>query len=290
MPTSVKIDFIVPGFSKCGTTTLCALLDLHPDIYIPPIKEPWYFSHEKFETQHSCYDEHYLAATEKQLKGDGSTDYSGYLREEIAIQRIQENNPHCRFLFIARNPKARIESSYREMHHSGVTFGLNTPYALSDCLKAYPQMIKDTLFWERICKYRYAFGDKAILVVFLEDLKSDQARILNQCFAHLGLDMANYSGAESINLNAGERKLYDTRPYRFLRTNQFTGKWLAKLKGPEQDRIFEPLGLRRSFGKKPLHWDSYSSEVFRQEVIPDSLKFLEFYGKQPNFWGLGDFA
>ena len=71
MPTKVKIDFIVPGFSKCGTTTLCALLDLHPRVFIPEIKEPWYFSHPEFETQHEHYDEHYQDAREGQLLASG---------------------------------------------------------------------------------------------------------------------------------------------------------------------------------------------------------------------------
>ena len=31
----MRVDFIVPGFSKCGTTTLCFLLNQHPDIFLP---------------------------------------------------------------------------------------------------------------------------------------------------------------------------------------------------------------------------------------------------------------
>lgn len=289
MPTSVKIDFIVPGFSKCGTTTLCALLDLHPDIYIPPIKEPWYFSHKSFETQHTCYDDHYSAASLGQLKGDGSTDYTGYLREEISAHRIFENNPECRFIFIARDPRTRIESSYREMHHSGVTFGLNVPYGLSDCLQAYPQMIKDTLFWDRISVYRRVFGDNKILVVFLEDLKSDNTETLNRCLAHIGLKPDKLIAEKIVNLNTGEKKLYDTRLYRFLRTNRYAGKWLSKLQGAEQDRIFAPLGLRRAFGTSALQWDPQSHEIFQKEIVPDSLKFLDFYNKPAIFWGLDEF-
>jgi hypothetical protein len=262
------------------------LLDLHPDIYIPPIKEPWYFSHKKFDTQHEHYDEHYEGALEGQLKGDGSTDYTGYLREDIATKRIHENNPDCRFIFIARDPRSRIESSYREMHHSGVTFGLNAPYSLGENLRLFPQMVQDTLYWERINKYRQQFGDEAILVVFLEDLKSDRSRILSQCLSHIGLDMAKIPDTQSTSLNAGEEKLYDTLLYRFLRTNRFTGPRLAKLQGFEQDRIFAPLRLRRSFGKKPVRWDQYSIDVFRQEIVPDSLKFLDFYGKSASFWNL----
>ncbi|GAB5450750.1 MAG: hypothetical protein Hals2KO_10780 [Halioglobus sp.] len=290
MPTAVKIDFIVPGFSKCGTTTLCALLDLHPGIYIPPIKEPWYFSHPKFETQHSCYDEHYEDAREGQLKGDGSTDYTGYLREDISIARIKENNPDCRFMFIARNPRSRIESSYREMHHSGVNFGLNAPYALGDCLRVFPQMVQDTLFWERISKYRNAFGDEAILVVFLEELKADQRTVLTRCLDHLGLSIDDMPDTGSVQMNAGSRKLYDSRLFRFLRSNHVTGLKLAQIESERQDRLFGPLGLRRAFGKKPLHWDDYSLEAFEKDIAPDCLKFLQHYGKPPSFWGLEEFA
>lgn len=286
MPTKVKIDFIVPGFSKCGTTTLCALLDLHPRVFIPAIKEPWYFSHEHFETQHECYDEHYEGAVDGQLKGDGSTDYTGYLREDISIQRIYDNNPDCKFIFIARNPRARVESSYREMHHSGVTFGLNAPYAMGDCLRVFPQMIQDTLFWERIDKYRKVFGDEAILAVFLEDLRSDQASVLSRCLNHIGLSMDDMPDTGTVNLNAGARKLYDSRVFRFLRSNRFTGLKLAKINPEKQDQIFAPLGLRRAFGKKPLQWDDYAEDVFRREIAPDCLKFLEHYGKPAEFWGL----
>lgn len=286
MPTRVKIDFVVPGFSKCGTTTLCALLDLHPRVFIPAIKEPWYFSHDAFETQHECYDGHYADAKDGQLKGDGSTDYTGYLRETISAKRIFDNNPDCRFIFIARNPRSRIESSYREMHHSGVNFGLNAPYALGDCLRVFPQMIQDTLFWERISTYRDVFGDDAILVVFLEELKADQNRVLTKCFEHIGLSIKDMPDYGAINLNDGSRKLYDSRLFRFLRSNRFTGLKLAKIAGERQDQIFSPLGLRRAFGKKPLRWDKHALDVFDSEIAPDCLQFLEHYGKQPGFWNL----
>lgn len=290
MPTSVKIDFIIPGFSKCGTTTLCALLDLHPDVYIPPIKEPWYFSHKEFDTQHEYYDKHYAAASAGQLKGDGSTDYTGYLNEDISAQRIYENNPDCRFIFISRNPRARMESSYREMHHSGVNFGLNAPYSLGENLRRFPAMVHDTLYWERIAKYRELFGDDSILVVFLEDLKSDRDAILSQCLSHIGLDIEKIPDTLPISLNSGDQKLYDTLLFRFLRNNRFTGPKLAKLEGARQDRLFAPLHLRRPFGKKKVHWDQCSLNIFREKIAPDSLKFLEFYGKPASFWGLDGFA
>lgn len=286
MPTKVKIDFVVPGFSKCGSTTLCALLDLHPDIYIPPIKEPWYFSREDFETQHAHYDGHYAAALENQLKGDGSVEYSGYLSEDIAAERIYQNNPTCRFLFIARDPKARIESSFREMHHSGVQFGLDAPYELSECLRTFPQMTQDTLYWKRISKFRDQFGDEAISVVFLEELIANQQATLEQCFRHLGVGADRFPGASGLNLNAGEAKLYDTRLLRRIRNTQVIGPQLAKIGPSSQDKLLAPLKLRKPFGRKSVNWDAGSLDCFQRDIAADSVSFLEFYGKSAEFWNL----
>jgi len=286
VPTKVKIDFVVPGFSKCGSTTLCALLDLHPDIYIPPIKEPWYFSREDFETQHAHYDGHYAAALENQLKGDGSVEYSGYLSEDIAAERIYQNNPTCRFLFIARDPKARIESSFREMHHSGVQFGLDAPYELSECLRTFPQMTQDTLYWKRISKFRDQFGDEAISVVFLEELIANQQATLEQCFRHLGVGADRFPGASGLNLNAGEAKLYDTRLLRRIRNTQVIGPQLAKIGPSSQDKLLAPLKLRKPFGRKSVNWDAGSLDCFQRDIAADSVSFLEFYGKSAEFWNL----
>jgi hypothetical protein len=286
VPTSVKIDFVVPGFSKCGSTTLCALLNLHLDIYIPPIKEPWYFSRDDFETQHAHYDRHYAAARNNQLKGDGSVEYSGYLSEDIAIERIYQNNPSCRFLFIARNPKARIESSFREMHHSGIQFGLDAPYELYECLQSFPQMTQDTLYWKRVSKFRDQFGDEAISVVFLEELILNQQATLHQCFRHLGLEIERFPGAGGLNLNAGEAKLYDTRLLRRIRNNSLIGPQLAKIGPIRQDKLLMPLRLRKPFGRKPVYWDAGSEGRFQRDIAPDSVSFLEYYGKSAEFWNL----
>ena len=165
------MDFLVPGFSKCGTTTLCALLAQHPGLFMPELKEPWYFSSRHYTPNAPGYARHFAAARPGQLLGEGSQSYSTYEDEGVSIERIREHNPDCRFIFMARHPLRRIESSYREMHHSGVMFGLNAPFGLADSLERFPQMIRDSMFFERISGYLQAFGPEAILVLFLEDLR-----------------------------------------------------------------------------------------------------------------------
>src|ERR1043166_9129283 len=37
-------DFFIVGHAKCGTSALYEMLRLHPQIFMPKVKEPWYFS------------------------------------------------------------------------------------------------------------------------------------------------------------------------------------------------------------------------------------------------------
>lgn len=278
-----RIDFLVPGFGKCGTTTLCALLAQHPGIFIPALKEPWYFSAEDFEERGPKYRALFSSAAEGQLLGEGSVSYSGYDREAVSVERIHANNPHCRFIFIARNPIQRIESSYREMHHSGVRFGLNAPYSLAACLEVFPQMINDSCYMSRISRYLDRFGDEAIHVLFLEDLRRDPQGELDKCFAHLSLPTHGVS--DSLALNRGTEKLQDSRLMRFLRTRAWSGFPLSRIRPERQDELFKPLGLRVPFRRK-IVWDGDSRERFAAEVAPEAREFLAHFGKPQEFWAL----
>jgi hypothetical protein len=41
--------------------------------------------------------------------------------------------------------------------------------------------------------------------------------------------------------------------------------------------------LRRPFNK-PVHWDQRSLALVRERILPDSLRFLEAWGKPADFW------
>ena len=281
----VKIDFLVPGFSKCGSTTLCALIAQHPELFIPEIDEPWYFSALRYAERAEEYNALFDRARPGQKLGEGSVTYSGFRTEDVSIRRIHEHNPDCRFIFIARNPLKRIESSFREMHHSGVQFGIDAPYSLSACMELLPEIVNDSCFFERINKYVEAFGESALLVLFLEDLVRAPEPALRNSFAHLGVD-PDFPVETGLHLNQGSAKLYDTRLLRRIRNWPPTGMRLAKIHPFAQDRFLRPLGLRRAFGKKPVDWDPEARRQVNERVIPDAKRFLEAFGKPADFWKL----
>jgi hypothetical protein len=172
------------------------------------------------------------------------------------------------------------------MHHSGVQFGLNPPFEMGQCLEAFPQMLSDSLYWQRISKYRSRFGDAAIAVVLLEELKADWRACLDICFRHLGLDPGRLPVSEPVAMNEGREKRYDTRLLRVLRRTPVVGPALARIDPRTQIRWLPLLGLRRPFGQSRVEWDAQTLRQLQGTLYPDSMRFLEFYQRSPDVWPL----
>lgn len=280
----MKIDFLVPGISKCGTTTLCYLLSEHPGIFIPEIKEPHHFIRDDLESNRPLYESLFAPAKPGQLLGEGSQMYCTVEFEERVSARVHQHNPEMKLIFSVRNPFKRIESSYREFHHSGPCYAVNAPFGIDDALTGLPALLGDSLYWQRLQSYRRHFRDDQILVVFLEDLQKDPQTTLQRCYQFLGVDDTFVNAeASTTQLNSGDEKLYDTRLLRFLRTNELTGYKLARLSIPTQDRIFRRMGLRRPF-TKPIEWDGASRARVIDTLKADMAEFLSYCGRPANFW------
>lgn len=279
----MKIDFLVPGINKCGTTTLCYLLGQHPQIFIPEMKEPHHFNRPDVVEHRPAYEGLFAPAVSGQLLGEGSQMYSTAEFAELVCTRLKQENPQMKFIFSVRNPLKRIESSYREFHHSGPHYAVNAPFGLGRAIRELPALLDDSHYWTRIQAFREHFSDEQIMVVFLEDLQRDPAVELARCYEFLGVDATFHNPSAGAQLNSRDEKFYDTRLLRLLRTNRFTGFKLAKISVPRQNELFARLGLRQKFAKS-LQWEGVSKAETVDILRPDIQQFLAFYGKPADYW------
>jgi len=106
-------DFLIGGAPRAGTTWLYALLDRHPSIYMAkPLKpEPKFFLVDAlYEKGLEYYARTWFdAAGAAPLAGEKSTDY---LESAAAAQRIANDLPRAKLIFILREPVDRAYSNF----------------------------------------------------------------------------------------------------------------------------------------------------------------------------------
>lgn len=113
----LKPNLFIPGFAKCGTSSLHAMLTQHSEINGGYIKEPHTYSRSYIYNKRFA---HRGSKTFESIYGDGeykyiidsSTDYSVY---PLALERIKGDTPEAKFIVMCRDPLDRIISHYNWM-------------------------------------------------------------------------------------------------------------------------------------------------------------------------------
>jgi hypothetical protein len=116
-----KPNFFIIGAPKCGTTSLWTWLVSHPNIFVPPEKEPHYFntddarrgvtSLEQFEALFRDVREEHVAVGEASV---------WYLSSRSAVRNILQYQPNARFIVIVRNPIEMAPALHGQMLLAGL--------------------------------------------------------------------------------------------------------------------------------------------------------------------------
>lgn len=150
-------NLFIVGPHKTGTTTWWEVLDQHPEVFMPVIKEPhWlnqdhHYTHRPVQREQAYLDLYADAGTAARL-GDASP---WYFFSPAATEAIRENVEDPRVLITLRDPVERIYS-----HHSNRVRGAHEPIASFEGVLAAEQERKrgenlpERLTPERACYYR----------------------------------------------------------------------------------------------------------------------------------------
>lgn len=112
-------DFFIVGAPKCGTTALYTYLSTHPDLFMPELKEPHYFSSD-FPTYGQIktpeeYGQLFADAPAHALLGEASV---WYLYSEVAVSKIMALNPQAKTIVMLRNPVEMAHSLHFLLIHT----------------------------------------------------------------------------------------------------------------------------------------------------------------------------
>src|SRR3954462_4060443 len=107
-----RVDFVVAGVQKAGTTALHYFLSKHPEIALPRDQALHFFDQEKnfdgepdYEVLHGNFDPGYRW----RIAGEVTADYVYYTP---ALERISRYNPQMKIIISLRDPVARAFSHW----------------------------------------------------------------------------------------------------------------------------------------------------------------------------------
>jgi hypothetical protein len=119
-------NFMVIGVQKAGTTYLCKALLTHPDIFIPPSKELFFFTKKGVTKQDyvEYLENHFKCTHGKKYVGEGSTTYFQWPYALSNIASFIGSN--IKFIVCLRQPTEKAVSFYihnwrRERYKLGVS-------------------------------------------------------------------------------------------------------------------------------------------------------------------------
>ena len=269
----MKVDFIIAGAMKCGTSSLSEILSLHPDISFSNPKEPQFFSGTKdWEKNLNEYHSHF--SKEGLIYGEGSTNYTKYPCFNLNIwDDIFEYNSKMKFIYLIRNPIDRIISHYTHIFESGLT---NKP--LEEAIITNPQLLNISKYYTQIIPYIRKFGKENVLIILFEDFVKNQLSITKEVLSFLNANpnkMPEIVKPVHAN-NSSEKK----RPYRKYDQNLFPNL-TKKISYRLWEKIYVPNN--RFLLEKPKLSEKYKSIISNMLEL-EILAIQKLINKDLSHW------
>src|ERR1700758_2597105 len=162
-----RLDFIVPGAQKSGTTALHYFLRKHPQIALPDRQELHFFDDEEiFSRQPVDYEllhRHFRKRPVRLLpvrRGLAGEVTPSYLYWKPAMERIWKYNPQIKLIILLRNPAERAFAHWNMQRFKG-----REPLDFLDALKAEKERTEEVAPLQ--CR-RYSYVDRGFYAEQLE--------------------------------------------------------------------------------------------------------------------------
>jgi hypothetical protein len=194
-PEDRRVDFVVAGAQKSGTTALDRYLRGHPAVSMARVKEVRFFDDDTlFEGRpdYALYHSRFDMLSEG-LLGEATPDY---LYRPEALSRLHEYNPSLKVICILRNPIDRAYSHWNMQTQLGredrpfleaVTLEAGRPPAGDGPAPGY---VGRGLYAPQLARLWSVYPEPQTLVVRSDDLARDPAATMNDVFRFLGLEEA----------------------------------------------------------------------------------------------------
>ncbi|HXB65458.1 MAG TPA: sulfotransferase [Solirubrobacteraceae bacterium] len=316
-------DFFIVGHPKSGTTALFDVLLRHPQIYMSPNKEPWYFAAELSDPLPAAERaprpsgtgwtpqtlEQYLSlfdgAAPHQRAGEAS---ALYLWSRTAAQRIAEVQPGARIVAILREPASFLRSLHLQFVQTYIETEADFGRALSlESERSAGRQIPANAYWpgatlysehvryvEQLRRFHSHFPPEQVMVAIYDDFRADNEATVRAVQRFLEVDDTAPIAVREVNPSVSVRA---RRVHELVHTvaagqsplTRAVREAAVRLAPPGLDRE-RALAIRdRLFFAKPQPVDEQLMRELRARFKPEVEAVSEYLNRDlVKLWGYGD--
>jgi hypothetical protein len=172
-------NFLYVGPDKAGSSWLHETLMKHPDVYLTPAKDLYFFD-RYYDRGSSWYAAQFRDARQEKVVGEICQDY---LFHPEAAERICETLGPVRVMVSLRDPVERAWSSYLYMRKHGIG-----PDTFREALSSRPELLEHGRYATGLDRFLRRFPRELVHVALFDDLTRDPQLFLDGVTRFLGID------------------------------------------------------------------------------------------------------
>jgi hypothetical protein len=247
-------NLLIIGAQKCGTTSLHAYLDLHPDVNMAAEKELDFFIEDRAWRRGVDW---YAArfAADAAVRGEASPNYTGWPVWDGVPERASAVVPGARLVYLVRDPIERIESHYLQRRLQDGARG-EIADVLGDIGDPHNLFVARSRYATQLERWLEHFPQERLLVLSAEELRDARHAAVAAVLAHVGLD------------DAIDPALLDAEHHRSDDKAEL-GAGAARLRGSAAGRMLEAVPARVRAPVTRRLRAARSHPVARQELPAD---------------------
>jgi len=179
-------NLLIIGAQKCGTTSLHAYLDRHPDVYMAAEKELDFFIADRaWRNGPDWYAGRFR--DDAVVRGEASPNYTGWPVWDGVPERAARVVPDARLVYVVRDPLERIESHYLQRRLEDGERG-DIAAAIGDVDDPQNLFVARSRYATQLECWLEHFPQERVLVLPAEDLRDRRSDAVAAVLAHVGLD------------------------------------------------------------------------------------------------------
>jgi hypothetical protein len=191
----MRVNFVIGGTQKGGTSALDLFLRQHPEICMPKTKkELHYFDREENfggQTDYKKYHAHFRPESRHRVIGEATPSYMYWTATPY---RIWSYNPQMKWILVLRNPVERAFSAWNMETKRGaehISFEKAVEQEAARCREALPlqhrvfSYIDRGFYAHQVRRLFNIFAEDNCLVLLNEELRTEHEKALRKVFKFL---------------------------------------------------------------------------------------------------------